>query len=318
MPWFRHATEDHKESEESERRRLTEEDQIQKESLASLAAGGIPIHAQRRLDELRSRPDGFFTSDLTVSEFALVRQVEFRPLTQVMGSSVYHVGWQSLPASSWRMWAQQSQELTVISNAMNHSRTLALGRLAEEAKRAGANAVVGVHVTRGEYDWASDLVEFSCVGTAVRWKDAPPSEHPYLTNLSGQDFWKLYQSGYWPVGVVAGSTVFYVIGGWLANASTRGMWGARMNMEVQEFSAGVNAARRRAMDLVYDQARKLQGSGVVGMEIEQDQTEHEVQLGNDQERKDMICTFQAMGTAITELKQMPERRKIISTLSLQG
>ena len=43
-----------------------------------------------------------FTSDLSVSEFALMHAIGARPLAQVMGSSIYHVGWQQRPGS-WGM-----------------------------------------------------------------------------------------------------------------------------------------------------------------------------------------------------------------------
>src|SRR5947209_3622065 len=107
-------------------------------SLESLAQGGIPLPAQHRLNDVRHR-ERFFTSDLTVNEFLLARQSGLQPLTQVAGSSVYHVGWQDrrLPVYGY------SGEVEVVSDAMNNAAQLALGRLAEEAQRAGADAVVG-------------------------------------------------------------------------------------------------------------------------------------------------------------------------------
>ena len=51
-----------------------------------------------RLAELRpGQPGGIFTSDLSVNEFLLVREVGFRPLGLVLGSSIYHVGLQVGP-----------------------------------------------------------------------------------------------------------------------------------------------------------------------------------------------------------------------------
>ncbi|MFI1286517.1 hypothetical protein ACH4U5_38180 [Streptomyces sp. NPDC020858] len=60
---------------------------------AQPAAEGIPEEAMRRLAQLQPGEKGsFFTSDLTVNEFLLVREAGFRPLGLVLGSSVYHVG----------------------------------------------------------------------------------------------------------------------------------------------------------------------------------------------------------------------------------
>ena len=47
----------------------------------------------------RARPATIFTSDLSVNELALLGQAGYEPLGQVMGSSVYHVGWQYMPDS---------------------------------------------------------------------------------------------------------------------------------------------------------------------------------------------------------------------------
>ena len=62
---------------------------------------------------------GFFTSDLSVNEFLLVKQSGFEPLGLVLGSSIYHIGWQQ---AGWN----QSQELGVLTQAMYHARELAL------------------------------------------------------------------------------------------------------------------------------------------------------------------------------------------------
>ncbi|MBV9281798.1 MAG: heavy metal-binding domain-containing protein [Chloroflexi bacterium] len=308
MPWFHRKTDEERQQEDQQQRRLAEEQELQQASLTALQRGGIPIQAQRRLDDLRQRESSFFTSDLTVNEFLLARQSGLQPLTQVMGSSIYHVGWQRFPVY------YGSQELEVISGAYNHARALALGRMTEEAERVGAHAVVGVHVTRAAYDWAEDLIEFNTVGTAVRLPGGSPSGRPGLTNLSGQDFWKLHQAGYWPLGVVAASTVFYVVASWQTQRANS-WWGSRQNQELGDFTQGLYVARHLAMRHVRSQAEDLQAKGIVGMEIEQAEREYEVNLGNDQERTDMIFTFHAIGTAITELSggsRNPPMRPVVN------
>ena len=74
-----------------------------------------------------------WTSDLSVSEFALLDSAGFRPLEFVMGSSVFHVGWQ---AQNLR----QSTELGVLSQAMYTARMNAMGRMMAEAAQVGAQA----------------------------------------------------------------------------------------------------------------------------------------------------------------------------------
>jgi uncharacterized protein YbjQ (UPF0145 family) len=313
MPLFHHKSKEEKEQEEEAQRRFAESQAQQQASLESLSLGGIPVQAKKRLEELRRQEGTFFTSDLSVGEFLLVKQRGLRPLTQVMGSSIYHVGWQYMPQTMW----SRSSEMDVISGAYNHSRELALSRLEEEARLAGADAVVGVHLTRGRYEWGHDLIEFSAIGTAVKMGDRPPSERPALTNLSGQDFWKLYSAGYWPLGVVAGTTVYYVVAGWQTQTANS-YWGRFYNQELQDFTQGVQIARHRAMGRLHQQSDVLRATGIVGMEIEQEQEEREVNLGNDQERTDMIVTFHAMGTAIAPLREASAYPSVYSTIDLRG
>lgn len=297
MPLFHHKSEEEKAQEEERKQQQVEAEAQRQASLQSLERGGLPLQAQRRMAESRERGPSFFTSDLSVDEFALARQAGLRPISQVMGSSIYHVGWQFTPSSYW----SSSQELSTISEAMNQARALALGRLEQEARLVGADAVIGVRIERGEYDWAGDLLEFSAVGTAVRLGDEPSAERPALTNLSGQDFWKLFSSGFWPLGVVGASTVYYVVASWQTQMANNSWWGSRANQELQDFTQGLYAARHIATSRMHQQDAARRSEGIVGMQIEEESEEYEVDMGNDNTRTDMIFTFHAMGTAVMEI-----------------
>src|SRR6202166_3800239 len=90
---------------------------------ADFGAMGVPQDAIARLAGLRAdRGGSVFTSDLSVNEFLLVREVGFRPLGLVLGSSIYHVG---LQLGRW----SKNQELNVLSQAMYHARELAMTRM---------------------------------------------------------------------------------------------------------------------------------------------------------------------------------------------
>jgi uncharacterized protein YbjQ (UPF0145 family) len=275
MPFFHHNPDEERQRAEREA------------SLESLVQGGIPLPAQRRLDDIRHR-ERFFTSDFTVNEFLLARQCGLQPLTQVTGSSVYHVGWQDrrLPVYGY------SGEVEVVSEAMNDAAQLALGRLAEEAQRAGADAVVGVHLTRRGYDWAKSMIEFSLVGTAVRYIESPPSKKPSLTNLSGQDVWKLIRAGYVPRGLVVAGTLYWVVGNAQA-IRARSRWTRQPNVELTDFTQGLNAARHIVMNALRHDGKRLGGAaGVVGTQIE-----HTIETHYDEDYH-LLITFHAIGTAI--------------------
>ena len=70
----------------------------------------LPQHAMERIQRMRQQAaqNRFFTSDLSVKEFLLVREAGFECLGLVMGSSIYHVGSRSSNTSSaslsWSSW----------------------------------------------------------------------------------------------------------------------------------------------------------------------------------------------------------------------
>jgi uncharacterized protein YbjQ (UPF0145 family) len=268
-------------------------------SLAALARGGIPPRAEQRLAELRERGRSLFTSDLSVNEFALMARAGLQPVSQVMGSSVYHVGWQGMPGSFFGM-GRGAFELSVLSEAWNSARSLALSRLQQEARFAGADAVVGVHIQWGAHDFAPNSVEMVAVGTAVRTSGAERTDPPVLTDLSGQDLWNLLQAGYRPVGVAGATTVYYVVPQWSTQRLTTSWLSGRSNQELPDFTQAVYAAREVAFGHLSAQAQSFGAHGIVGVSIDQRIGRREVETGNDTKRIDLIVTLHVLGTAIVE------------------
>src|ERR1700710_2040860 len=154
------------------------------------AARNIPEDAMRRLAEMRpGQSTSLFTSDLSVNEFLLVREAGFRPLGLVLGTSIYHVGFQM---GRWN----SNQELTVLSQAMYHARELAMTRMEAEADQLGADGIVGVRLEIEFKEFGSDIAEFIAVGTAgaADPQQAPDghvwrnnNDQPFTSDLSGQD-----------------------------------------------------------------------------------------------------------------------------------
>ena len=307
------------------------------QSLAALESGGLPLPAQERLDGLRRRGDRFFTSDLSANEFLRVREAGFRPVTQVMGSCFYHVGYQWLP--SWRApqlfpeqqgsvtalatspWFQtqrgETLELETQTEAWNEARRLALDRLREEAARAGADAVVGVRLQRGAYDWAQGLLEFVVAGTAIasdRYYLAG-ADGPLLSNLTGQEFAKLFRAGWAPVGLVAGSTVCYVLSGWSQMRPLGSVLTSWQNQELPDFTRGMSQARTQAMMRASRQAHELGAHALVGVQFEHDEHEHEADRYGSTYR-DLVVTMHVLGTAIVELARPEEPPPVYIALPL--
>jgi uncharacterized protein YbjQ (UPF0145 family) len=222
---------------------------------------------------------------------------EVRPVCQVMGSSVYKVGWQSYPWSSWS-GDSTATELRQLTEAWNDARARALGRLEHEAQLAGCHAVVGVTFEQNRHDFLSDEIEIVVRGTAVVLPEG--GERTVLSDLSLADYTLLRRAGYAPVGVVTASSVWYIIPSWQTRRLTRGWQRYQPNQELRDFTQGLYYAREMAIGRATSDAQRLGAHGMVGMTVDEHVGHREVEQ-NNQSRLDLIVTFHVIGTAIVEL-----------------
>ncbi|HTR73542.1 MAG TPA: heavy metal-binding domain-containing protein [Solirubrobacteraceae bacterium] len=348
------------------------EEAEQRESLARIEAGHIPVSAERRLRELAdaprqpspapggprasadergaapgatdvtpgaaARPAVVFTSDLSIAGFALCKRLGLTPVSQVMGSSIYQMGYQG----AWGQrggWGQAGFaggfmfELDTLSEALNEVRSRALRRLAEEAQCVGADAVVEVETRAGEADLEAGSVslEHNVLGTAVRRahrmpgsgrssgigqragrssRNVPRAERssPVLTELSVAEFAKLVEAGFEPLGIVAWSSVFfagYSFGPGIGGAEAFGL-GTTQNFELREFTQAFYNARETVMAQLSAQAAALGAAGIVGMRIGHTARRQDLAgsfgVGS---RDGLMITFNAIGTAIAERTGVP-------------
>jgi len=271
-------------------------------SRRSIEAGGLPIQAQRRLSEETAAGHPLFSSDLSTNEFLLSRKQGYIALSQVMGSSIYHVGWQYTRNYTWNT---VEAELTNVSNAHQHAAQLALGRLEQEAALLKAHGVIGVRFTRRSYEWGQNLLEYTAIGTAIRLPNTPLPQRPFLSDLSGQEFWTLLQAGYYPAGVVTGYSSYYVSLGSNMTQQLRGWFGSgSYNQEIVPFTQALYTARDLGMYRLVNMARNLNALGVVGMHIDYDRNIQEYETDNPTRYYlDLFVHFSVIGTAIRAQKQ---------------
>ncbi len=247
----------------------------------------LPGHATERLVEMRGKSEELrlFTSDLSTSELLLVKEAGFDPVGLVVGSSIYHVGFQQ---SAW----SQNQEMTVLTQAMYHARELAMDRMEEEAHELGADGVVGVRLEVNHKEWGHNIAEFVAIGTAVVHRNDPhrfKNKHnrPFTSDLSGQDFYILLRSGYRPLGLVMGNCVYHVaaqsFGNFMRNFS--------QNTELVQYTQALYDSRELAMERMQKEAEDLGAKGIVGANI------HE----RTHAWGPHVIEFFAIGTAVEEI-----------------
>ncbi len=229
------------------------------------STASLPSGAADRLRAMRGTGEhpAFFTSDLTIDEFLLIEQAGFEALGLVLGSSIYHVGFQ------WQKWSV-SQELPVLTRAMYDARELAMTRMEEEADLLGGDGVVGVRLVFKTYAMEEGVLEFQAIGTAIRHRERKGSfrtkdNRPFTSDLSGQDLWKLVRAGYRPVSLAMGACVYHI-----AHLSfMQTLKQAGRNQEMKVYTEATYAARELALERMQAEAVRRGGSGVVGARVEE-------------------------------------------------
>ncbi len=255
-------------------------------------AEDLPEHARERLEGMRAHQ--FFTSDLSVNEFLLVKEVGFEPLGLVMGSSIYHIALAPLAQAG-------PGEITPLTQALYQARELSMERMEAEADALGADGIVAVRLTFNVHAWGTNVIEFLAIGTAVRSRESPGTFRtrdgkPFTSDLSGQDFWTLLNAGYRPLGFVMGNCVYYVGPPPAAQAQ---------NGELGHATQALYDARELSMERMQAEAEALSAEGIVGVSV--DETNHT--WGPS------VLEFSAVGTAVVAVRadhQIPRPSLVLS------
>lgn len=201
-----------------------------------------------------------WTSDLSVNEFALLDAAGFEPLEFVMGSSVFHIGWQNQNL-------RQSTELQVLTQAMYTARSNAMGRMLSEANQVHADGVVGVRLSFQPHGLSAEHIEFVAVGTSIRHKERPgtfrrPDGAPFTSHLNVQGFFTLLKTGHVPVEFVMGVCVWHVAAqGFMQTLRQMGQ-----NIEMPQWTQGYYDARELALSRMQAEAERVQATGITGVE----------------------------------------------------
>jgi uncharacterized protein YbjQ (UPF0145 family) len=217
-------------------------------------------------------------------------------------------------------------ELDVLTAAWNMARRQALARLTDEAREVGADAVVGVHLRRGDHSLGKGAIQFVVSGTAIRLPNSLGRPEPTLTDVSVQDYWKLHCAGHLPVGLVATTSVVFAS----ASRSTRAqrLRTTTQNQELDELSRGFHAARENVRAGLAGQVAEVKGTGAVGVELSHAVERDKLPLASalnspdrrgwqrgrlglpyyvsghaDVERRGWVITMHAAGTAVRRQQQ---------------
>lgn len=289
-----------------------------REAIKSLEKRELPQYLKTRIEE-QKRGQLPWTSTASVNDWALMHQLQLKPLGLVTGCSHYYIGysiknhmsnisnnsgtvaklpWQNQfnnPNSSLGIF---SQEIKEYSSAFREACELALQRLQEEAELHGAHAVIDVKLEHKLPSSKSHIVEFNAIGTAVLLTGYKKLGPPLLCTTSMIEFTKLLRAGTLPLGLALGVGVFYA-------STTRYTQRQQSllnykNTEISEFSQDIYRARNIAVRYMLADAAQLGGAGVLGYYTNFSTQEMEKEHGEDDSRTDHILQYLCLGTVIAK------------------
>jgi uncharacterized protein YbjQ (UPF0145 family) len=208
----------------------------QDDILTALRTNRVPQITRARLEDARSAKLPWL-STLTPAEMLIARSHGIRPIAAVSATCWLQYGY------SWTEGHVEGWET-------------AMRRLREEARAAGANAVLDVKM-RTLPVYIENSMDFTLVGTAVRIEGLPPSDDPVIVTLPALEFVKLLEADVVPTGIAVGAS-FEWLNDWYGNANPAGWW----NMETQWLTRLLETVRYRAHGELARHA-KVMGNGVL-------------------------------------------------------
>jgi uncharacterized protein YbjQ (UPF0145 family) len=224
--------------------------------LVELARGGIPTEAKARLKELgeANSETALFTSNLAPDEIALLRRHGYKARGLVTGSAMYHVG-QSYASTN-------DCEVRVLSDAYDRATELALSRMEQELVYLRAHGAVGVRLNLVRHEWGDKTIEVQAMGTAIQGPGVQQGR-PWLSDLSGQEWYALHRAGYDPAALVYGHCSWFAYTSAADEMIHRG-W---TNQEMTRWSDALKHARDIAMSKVRSLCKEAGGIGITGVRI---------------------------------------------------
>ena len=206
----------------------------------------------------------------------------FKPHSFVFGNVAYSIGIGGNLSGAFR--SLKRGEVQQYTEIFDRTRHLALTRLKDEARKAGANAVIGIQTSIMPFLGAQEML---MIGTA--------SSHPALdrylkdpvtSDMTNEELWNMVNIGYLPISLVMGVSVYSLgfasgVASWM-----QGLAGG----EVQGLTEILYEAREKALERVQIGAQKCNADEVVGVKT------RVYDLGGG------LVEFMVIGTAVKKIE----------------
>ena len=219
----------------------------------------------------------------------------YAPKKFVIGNVCYSIGVTGGIFGALKTMARG--EVKEFSDIFNATRHLALRRIGQEARAAGANAVLGIQTRIMPFGAAHEML---MVGTAAQHPGLPGNSavEPVTSDMTCEEMWNLASMGYMPLKLVLGTAVYAlgVIGG------LKAMFKSFSRGEISDLTSLIYDAREHAIGLLKAEAAAIGADDVVGIKT------HIHEFSN-------LIEFMAVGTAV---KKLPGAKPLTATLPVQA
>jgi uncharacterized protein YbjQ (UPF0145 family) len=223
---------------------------------------------------------GVFSAYANGQELYCIYDCGYQPLRFVMGNVAYSMGLGGGLVGGLKRMVRG--EVSEYSDVFNKTRHKALARISDEARAAGANAVLGIETVIKPFQGVHEML---MLGTAA-WHPALTafSESPVTSDLTCEEMWNLASLGYAPLRLVLGTAVYSlgIFGG------LKALFKSMARGEISDLTSLVHDAREHAVGLLRDEAASLGADSVVGIKT------YIHEIGG-------LVEFMAIGTAVSRL-----------------
>ena len=205
----------------------------------------------------------------------------FEPLHFVFGNVAYSIGLGGNIAGAFKSLSRG--EVKDYSEIFDRTRHLALSRITAEARKHGANAVIGIETTISPLLSAQEMI---MVGTASHHPLlAEYANDPVTSDMTNEEMWNMVNLGYMPLKLVMGVSV-YSLG---LKAGIMSVLQSIGGGEVDGLTEMLYEAREKALARIEADAEKCGADEVVGVKI------RVYDLGGG------LVEFMAIGTAVKKI-----------------
>ncbi|MHB2018420.1 MAG: heavy metal-binding domain-containing protein [Candidatus Xenobia bacterium] len=235
------------------------------------------------LSDAAPSPQLLYTASADAQELYCDLDAGFQPVKFVFGNVAYSIGVGGGFIANLR--SIRRGEVTEYTKMFNDTRHLALQRIKDDARKAGANAVLGIRTSIFPFQRLQEMV---MIGTACKHEGLPPYtfQEPITSDLTPQELWNLASMGIVPLSLVLSVSV-YSLG---MVGSITAAFKAMARGEINELTTLIYEAREKVVARIAEEAQRLGADDVAGIKV------YVYQLQNG------VIEFMALGTAVKRVE----------------